>query len=77
MKGLVEIDWREQLKDLEKQIDEEEKFLQRVRASLSSPGFMERAPKEVVDEKKKKMDEVKSKISHLNYEINKIKMNHK
>jgi len=77
VKGLVELDWREVLKDLEKQVNEEEQFLQRVRSSLASPGFLERAPKEVVDEKKKKMEEVKSKISHLNYEINKIKMNHK
>jgi len=38
---------------------------------------MERAPANVVEEKTKKMEEVKLKIAKLEHEINKIKMERK
>lgn len=62
--------------ELEKQVKEEEEFLQRLRATLTSAWFTDRAPVKVVEDKKNKMNEVKSKIAKLEFEINKIKMNH-
>ncbi|USN54544.1 MAG: hypothetical protein H6765_08575 [Candidatus Peribacteria bacterium] len=59
--------------DLERQVAEEEQFLQRMR-NMFSGDFSLKAPPEVVQKKKKKMEEVKSRIAKMQYEINKIKM---
>ena len=74
LKGNHERDPKEILKDLQQQKVEEEQFLQRIRATLMAPGFADKAPEKIVNEKKEKMEEVKSKIAQIDYEINKIKM---
>lgn len=76
VQGIVERNWKDQLRQLENDKVEEEAFLQRLRATLSSPWFKDKAPKEVFDAKKDKMQEVKIKISKIQFEIDKIKMNH-
>lgn len=75
-KGVKSVDRRITLADLEKQVAEEEQFLQRMRGMLTGD-FVARAPEKVVAEKKKKMEEVKSRIAAMQYEINKIKMERK
>jgi len=76
VKWLKERNWKEVMAELEKQIKEEESFLQRLRVTLTSPGFADKAPPHVIEDKKNKMNEVKSKIAKLEFEISKIKMNH-
>lgn len=75
-KGIKSVDRRVTLQDLEKQIAEEEQFLQRMRGMFTGD-FAARAPESVIKEKKKKMEEVKSRIAAMQYEINKIKMERK
>ncbi len=75
-KGIKTVDRRITLADLEKQVAEEEQFLQRMRGMFQGD-FAARAPAEVIKEKKKKMEEVKSRIAAMQYEINKIKMERK
>jgi valyl-tRNA synthetase len=65
------------LKDLEKQVDNEHQFLQRLRTTLSSGNFAQKAPEHIIKEKKDKMQQVKSRIAQLEFEINKIKMEKK
>ena len=77
LKGTTERDPVEVLRELEQQKVEEEQFLQRIRSTLTAPWFAEKAPAKVVEEKKKKMEEVKSKIAQIDYEINKRKMKNK
>jgi valyl-tRNA synthetase len=76
-KWIKEINRRETLQDLENQVDDEQQFLQRLRTTLSSGDFARKAPEHVVNEKKEKMQQVKSKIAQLEFEINKIKMEKK
>jgi valyl-tRNA synthetase len=76
-KGIKTIDRKAVLKDFESQKAEEEQFLTRVRVTLSAPGFADNAPAHVVEEKKKKMNEVKAKIAKIDVEIQKIRMKHK
>ncbi len=75
-KGIKSVDRRITLADLEKQVAEEEQFLQRMRGMFTGD-FAARAPEGVIKEKKKKMEEVKSRIAAMQYEINKIKMERK
>lgn len=63
--------------DLEKQVSDEQQFLQRLRTTLASEDFARKAPENVVKDKKKKMEQVKSRIAQLEFEINKIKMEKK
>lgn len=77
VKGEKQVNRREVIMDLEKKVADEEQFLQRIRLSLSSNDFVSKAPPEVVAEKKQKMEEVKSKIAQMQYEINKLRMEHK
>ena len=63
--------------ELEKEILEEEQFLQRIRAQLASQEFLHKAPPEVINEKKQKMLEVKTKILSLQHEVQRLKMEHK
>jgi len=58
-------------------MQEEQQFLQGLRRTLTSGDFASKAPPAVVEAKKKKMEEVKSKIVKLDFEINKLKMEHK
>jgi len=74
---LVVKDRKAQLQDLEKEIVQEEQFLQRLRAQLSSSDFLDKAPAAVVQEKKEKMQEVKNKILLLQHEVQRLKMEHK
>jgi valyl-tRNA synthetase len=77
VKGIKEINRKDILMDYEYQKNEEEQFLTRIRATLSAPWFVENAPAHVVEEKKKKMEEVKAKIAKIIVEIQKIKIKHK
>lgn len=76
-KWIKEISWKEVLSDLEKQKEDEEQFLQRLRITLASPDFAMKAPEQVVSAKKQKMQEVKRRIAQIDFEINKIKMQKK
>lgn len=77
VRGVVVKDWKAQVQDLEKEIIQEEQFLQRIRAQLSSGDFLDKAPAAVVQEKKEKMQEVKNKILLLQHEVQRLKMEHK
>jgi valyl-tRNA synthetase len=76
-KGIKVRDWKETLVDLEKQVANEEQFLQRLRMTLASNDFSAKAPEKVVKAKKKKMKEVKTRIAQLELEIQKIKVEKK
>lgn len=73
VKWKLEIDKKSLLKDLKKQLDQEEQFLQRLR-NMFAWDFMNKAPEHVVEEKKKKMAEIKGKVQYLDGEIRKIKL---
>lgn len=62
VQGVTTKDRKTHLSELEKTIHEEEQFLQRLRLTISSTDFLSKAPHEVVQEKKQKIEEVKSKI---------------
>lgn len=71
------INWEDKIKQLQNQLESEKQFLQNIRNLLASPWFMDKAPENVVEEKTKKMEEVKLKILKIETEINKIKMERK
>lgn len=73
LRGKAAIDKRAVMKDLQKQLDQEEQFLQRLR-NMFAGDFMQKAPDHVVAEKKTKMTEIKLKVQHLEAEIRKIKL---
>lgn len=77
VKGVKSVDWKQKLVDLEKQVEEEENFLQRTRAMLTNDDFAKKASTEVVEEKKQKMQEVKQRIIQIQLEIQRIKMQKK
>jgi valyl-tRNA synthetase len=77
VRGVVTKDRKTVVSELEKEVIQEEQFLQRIRAQLSSNDFLGKAPPAVVDEKKQKMLEVKTKIVTLQHEIQRLKMEHK
>jgi len=77
VKGIVTKDRRTTVMELEREVVQEEQFLQRIRGQLSSNDFLWKAPPEVVEEKKQKMQEVKTKIITLQHEIQRLKMEHK
>jgi valyl-tRNA synthetase len=62
--------------NLEKQLNDEEQFLQRMRSAITSPEFLSKAPSSVIEDRKAKMLEVKQKITQLQYELQKIKSEH-
>lgn len=70
------IDWRDSLQSLEKQLLDEEQFLQRMRSTIISPEFLSKAPPQVVADRKEKIQEVKNKITQIQLEIQKIKSQH-
>lgn len=77
VQGLAKKDRKSQLHELEKKVEEEEQFLQRMRVTIASTDFLDKAPPKVVEEKKQKMDEVRQRIGALQHEIQRIKMEHK
>lgn len=74
LKAHREINKRELLTQLEKQLIAEEQFMQSLRAMLSNASFSSNASPLIIAEKQKKMDEVKMKIAKLKLEIAKLKM---
>lgn len=74
LKAQREINKRELLTQLEKQLIAEEQFMQSLRAMLSNASFSSNASPLIIAEKQKKMDEVKIKIAKLKLEIAKLKM---
>ena len=68
------INYRQKLLELEKQLEEEEQFLQWIRKLLSSPWFMQNAKSEVIKQKQQKKEEVENKILKIKEEIAKIKL---
>jgi len=58
---------------LEQELAQEEQFLQRLRGMLSGD-FVSRAPADVVAAKQQKMDEMKNKVTSLQTQIRKLKM---
>ncbi len=74
LKSIVVIDKKTQLASLEKQLADEESFMQSLRNMLSNASFSTSAPANVVAEKQQKLDEVKQKIMKLKLDIAKLKM---
>jgi valyl-tRNA synthetase len=73
LKGIKEINKKELLQDLELQLAQEQQFLQTLR-NLFTWDFASRAPSNVVEEKKLKMDEMKTKVANIEGEIRRLKM---
>lgn len=74
LKALVVIDKKTQLIMLEKQLIDEEGYMQTMRNMLGNPSFSSSAPAHVIAEKQAKLEEVKQKITKLKLEIAKLKM---
>ena len=73
LKGIKEVNKKEKLQALEQELAQEEQFLQRLRGMLSGD-FVSRAPADVVAAKQQKMDEMKNKVTSLQTQIRKLKM---
>ncbi|MEF2175978.1 MAG: valine--tRNA ligase [Candidatus Absconditabacteria bacterium] len=69
---IVNID--DQILQVNKKLSEHQQYLQNFRTLMSNSGFLAQAPKEVIDEKHKKMSEVKKSIVELEHELNRLKM---
>lgn len=74
LKALIVMDKKTQLANVEKQLIDEEHYMQGLRNMLTNPSFSSSAPSHVIEEKQKKLDEVKQKITMLKLEIAKLKM---
>lgn len=74
LKAHREINKKDMLIQFEKQLVEEEHFMQSMRTMLGNPSFASSAPVHVIEEKQKKLDEVKQKIMKLKLDIAKLKM---
>jgi valyl-tRNA synthetase len=74
LKAHREINKRDTLLALEKQLIEEERFMQGLRTMLSNASFAGSAPANVIEEKQKKLDEVKQKIAKIKLDIAKLRM---
>ncbi len=75
----IKIEWassnlKEQLVQLQEQLKKENEFLQNLRNILANPAFLQNAKPEVINQKRKKMEEVQSKIVAIEEEIARIKM---
>lgn len=77
LKWLKKIDWNDKLKDLENQVEQEKQYLQNIRTILTNPWFVNQAPPKIVEERRKTMEEIKSRITTIEHEINRIKMEKK
>lgn len=71
------IDNNEKLESLEKQLNQNNQMLQNIRMLLSNSWFTWNAPNALIENKKKRMEELKSTILALEYEISKIRSNMK
>jgi valyl-tRNA synthetase len=69
-----EIDYNTKLLELEKQLEQEEQFLNWIRKLLSSEWFRKSANPKVVEMKEKKKEEVENKILKIKEEIARIKI---
>jgi len=67
------VDKQEKIKESEKELGQEEVFLQSLRQTLSNESFVSKAPKVVLKAKQDKVDEVKSNITQLEMEIKRLK----
>lgn len=70
-----EIDYSIKIKEIEKEIEIESKFLNEIETLLASPGFSIKAPENIIKTKQEKAEEIKNKIANLKFEINKLKVN--
>lgn len=69
-----EQDFAQKIQELEKQLSDEESFLQWIRRLLSSDWFKQNANKEVIKSKEDKKEEVEERIFKLKQEISKLKI---
>lgn len=60
--------------ELQKEIETEKRFLSDIEILLSAPWFSAKAPAEVINAKRQKAEEIKTKIANLDYEISKLKI---
>lgn len=74
LKAHREINKKDLLIQYEKQLNEEEHFMQSLRTMLGNPSFASHAAPHIIEEKQKKLDEVKQKIAKLKLDIAKLKM---
>lgn len=74
LKAHREINKKDLLVQSEKQLAEEEHFMQSLRTMLGNPSFASQASSHIIEEKQKKLDEVKQKIAKLKLDIAKLKM---
>ncbi len=74
LRAIQVIDKKSQLASFEKQLIDEESYMQGLRNMLANPSFSTSAPAAVIEEKQKKLDEVKQKITKLKLDIAKLKM---
>lgn len=74
LKSIQVLDKKTMLAQLEKQLSDEESYMQSLRNMIANPSFTSSAPSHVMEEKQKKLDEVKQKITKLKLEIAKLKV---
>lgn len=74
LKAKREINKKEVLAQLEKQLVEEERFMQGLKTMLANPSFATNATGKIVEEKQQKLAEVKMKVTKLKLDIAKLKM---
>ncbi len=68
-----EFDVEAKILQLQKEIEVEKRFLSDIEMLLMAPGFT-KAPEDIIQGKKQKAEEIKTKISNLDYEISKLKI---
>lgn len=73
LKWIKEVNKKELLIELEKQLSQEQQFLQNLRTILTGD-FASKAPPKVVEQKKLKLDEMKAKVANIEGEIRRLKM---
>jgi valyl-tRNA synthetase len=74
LKAHREINKKDLLVQLEKQLIEEEHFMQWLRTMLSNASFASNASPKIIEEKQWKLDEVKQKITKIKLDIAKLRM---
>ena len=71
MAGLI--DKKAEIPRLEKEIEKLQKELQRGEAKLANPNFVEKAPSDVVEKERSRMNELRMAINNLQEQLKKIK----
>jgi valyl-tRNA synthetase len=69
-----ELDYHEKVKELEKQLEAEQQFLQSIRKLLSSDWFRQKASEQIIKQKEDKKEEIEWKILKIKEEISKMKL---